>query len=588
MNKKWLKRGMAGAWALLFAVGSMAFLPVPAKQVQAADASTSFSQEVYVVNKTNADDNINIAIPDMVVSYRLEPNIYSGRPDTRYIDSTDIYPSRTTDVDSTNNKYMVYNKVIESEVLTTNVKEDKIEVSTDTFFKDNGAALTFQKQGIYRYTLTMTGIYTGSDALTRTATEADRYKPLNTTDPNLLTNGTSLITAPAVTTLLCDVLVDQDKNISAIGIWKEDGSTKANGFVNTADGGIQYNVYNIEVSSDYVGNTDGGAVASALDYTVSLTNLPDYLLENVGTPQAVNTGSYDMSGRELFTRTGTGPYTYAAATTTENLSTAKFYNYPTKANVSTGDAIDNTYYEKAGDVFTATTQNLAQAGTDYYLISDEEVKVSPVVEGWFEENDGVYSPTEDTELDNNKTYYHSAANSGSNIVIKTDGESKFEVGGAVGQTVVYKGSMAPTGTAIFVGVPVDTAKELTYTTVPSKVASFGAILSYARKGNQYETSVFSAYDKERIQGVTQYSDFKDKGYAGTYTLANNANGISKVAATEMTTGITSSDNNIRYVVMDPEGLVLVGVVMNYIPGIIMVGVAITGALAMIGRRRIER
>lgn len=78
------------------------------------------------------------------------------------------------------------------------------------------------------------------------------------------------------------------------------------------------------------------------------------------------------------------------------------YEYEEVAS-PTGNPKTSGYYEKSGNTYTASNDTSVDNTKTYYTISSPTG--NPKTQGFYEESGGVYSATTDTSVDASKTYY---------------------------------------------------------------------------------------------------------------------------------------------------------------------------------------
>ena len=282
MKRKMLLGVTASACiAMLTAISVLPGGNIPKKVNAAADPV--FNQQVNIKNNSNEDDVDGVAIPQLTISYSLTPNTgLADSSNSMYETDTTKYPILTIDTDSRSNFY--YNHTINAQALTGGTLTDSIHLS-DFFGTDaTGTNVTFDNfkpsAKYYTYDLTMTGIYEGTVG-------AKNDAPTNGTN---LIDGTSLISQveSSQRTIGCVIRTDASGAIAQAIYTFGDG--KVSGFVdNTAEtnreagysainADVEYNVYNVNLSQDYIGGS-----APSYSFSMEFSNLPNYLDNSTST-----------------------------------------------------------------------------------------------------------------------------------------------------------------------------------------------------------------------------------------------------------------------------------------------------------------
>ena len=284
MKRNWLKRMGAAALAATLVLAGSGIMPFGGSTgVKAAD-NICFKQDLVVKNITNAADNTGIGIPDLVVSYKLTPDTTLAGSHSLFIKDNNLYPKTNTGANST----LYYNYQIDAQTLTSDKKSFDVPINGffETDFASADTMSAWTQQGVYAYKLQMVGIYEEKIGAGNTIEHKN--------DPvvgavNLLTNPVDEFSVPTVTEYECGVYVNSDKEIQILilsndlgtAVDSEDETKKYDGFLadNTrngeTNGEIVYNVYNVEVSTNYVSQSSNSA--PSFSYEVLFEDLPTYL-----------------------------------------------------------------------------------------------------------------------------------------------------------------------------------------------------------------------------------------------------------------------------------------------------------------------
>lgn len=460
MKKKvFTKRVLSLTLALALAFGFMMFIPKEAKA-----ATSSFVQDIVVSDETDGAHIAGIRVPEIAVQYRIVPEVTTlPSGDNRYNGERGNYPDGNSPQDT---KVIEYEKVFPAFTSNGDGKDpiaanNKVALQDINELKD-GTANWGANGKVYRYHLNIVGIYRTDDSQT-----IDKGR-------NLLNMG-NLITAPAQTEVLMDVYIGSDGKMGEVIFWDKSGSEKTHGFAApdlrgraaTADNSIKYNVYDVEVSTDYIGNSSN-SVAGKVIYNAVLENLPDYL---------------------------------------------------TNGKADTG-----------------------------FIISAITGK-------------------------NKDSWADDAANSALNA-----GKAAF------------KGALSDNDKIVFGGLPFEGSD------VNRNPIKFSASIDYSKvtdlAGNdvkeKYSDAIYFAANVERIDGSVQsMTDFVATDYGKNYSYDPGTAQVKSTDPTPMVKGDSTSDNNVRFVVFDPEELVIVGVILNTAPGVIaIVAAAFAGVVAFaVARKR---
>lgn len=457
MKKKvFFKRVLSLTLALALAFGFMMFIPKEAKA-----ATSSFVQDIVVSDETDGAHIAGIRVPEIAVQYRIVPEVTTlPAGDNRYNGERGNYPEGNSPQDT---KVIEYEKVFPA--FTSNGDgKDPIAANNIVDLQDinelkDGTANWGANGKVYRYHLNIIGIYRTDD---NQKIEKGR---------NLLNMG-NLITAPAQTEVLMDVYIGSDGKMGQVIFWDKSGSEKTQGFAApdsrgraaTADNSIKYNVYDVEISTDYIGNSSN-SVAGKVIYATVLENLPDYLTNGKADPLFI-----------LSAITGKNKDSWAASSS--------------------------------------------------------------------------------SSLDIGKAVFYGALSDNDKIVF---GGLPFE--GADGN-------------------PIKFSAEIDY----SKITD----LAGADAKDKYTDAIYFAANVERIDGSIQsMTDFVATDYGKNYSYDPGINHIKATVPSPMVKGDSTSDNNVRFVVFDPEELVIVGVILNTAPGVIaIVAAAFAGVVAFaVARKR---
>lgn len=451
MKKKvFFKRVLSLTLALALAFGFMMFIPKEAKA-----ATSSFVQDIVVSDETDGAHIAGIRVPEIAVQYRIVPEVTTlPSGDNRYNGERGNYPDGNSPQDT---KVIEYEKVFPA--FTSNGDgKDPIAANNIVDLQDinelkDGTANWGANGKVYRYHLNIIGIYRTDDNQT-----IDKGR-------NLLNMG-NLIAAPAQTEVLMDVYIGSDGKMGQVIFWDKSGSEKTQGFAApssrgraaTADNSIKYNVYDVEVSTDYIGNSSN-SVAGKVIYNAVLENLPDYL-----------------------------------------------------------------------------TNAQADAGFITSAITGKNK------DSWSWNNDP-------TDIKNGKTVFEGALSDNDKVVF----------GG-----LPYEGAD---------GNPIKFSASIDY----SKITD----LAGQNVKEKYSDAIYFAANVERIDGSVQsMTDFVATDYGKNYSYDPGINEIKSTDPTPMVKGDATSDNNVRFVVFDPEELVIVGVILNTAPGVIaIVAAAFAGVVA---------
>ena len=256
MMKKFGKALLGAAAAVTLVLGLVPVVPVKAAGV------ASFKQQIKVVDKTDDSHSAKVTVPGLKITYKLTPIVGTANlpaNDTRYAQTLDSFPDGTLK-DTT--------KVITADVSIASAQSDKnglIEktvAATDLFATGTTFGATSK---VYRYQLEIAGVF----AQTGTSTWSD----------NLLDSKDVTYLFPESTTKLLDISVGTDfKTIVGMAFWDAAGAEKQDGYLADNSDEIDYNVSDIKVSSDYIGQ-NWNNLEKGFQYTVTLTNLPSYLTQ---------------------------------------------------------------------------------------------------------------------------------------------------------------------------------------------------------------------------------------------------------------------------------------------------------------------
>jgi hypothetical protein len=167
-------------------------------------------------------------------------------------------------------------KVLTADVTIASAKSDKDGLVTttvtaqDLFGVGSGSAInmTFGATSkVYRYKLEIAGIYAQSVDSTGATTFGE----------NLLDAENASYTFPETTEKLLDVSIGTDAStVVGMAFWDSTGANKQDGYMAENGDEIDYNVSDIKVSSDYIGQ-NWKNIEKGLIYSVTLTNLPKYV-----------------------------------------------------------------------------------------------------------------------------------------------------------------------------------------------------------------------------------------------------------------------------------------------------------------------
>ncbi len=282
MKRKWLKRMGAAALAATLVLAGSGIMPLGGSSgVKAADIC--FKQDLVVKNITEAADNTGIGIPDLVVAYKLTPDTTLAGTHNLFITDSTAYPAIGTSTT------LYYNYQIDAQTLTSD--KESFDVPINGFFESDSVSgdtvSTWTQQGVYAYKLQMVGIY--EEKIGTGNTIEHKNDPVPGGAANLLTSPIPEFSVPTVREYECGVYVNADKEIQILilsddlgtAVDSEDETKKYDGFLadNTrngeTNGEIVYNVYNVEVSTDYVSQSSNSA--PSFSYEVLFEDLPTYL-----------------------------------------------------------------------------------------------------------------------------------------------------------------------------------------------------------------------------------------------------------------------------------------------------------------------
>lgn len=280
MTMKLMKKVVAGALALFMVAAGVMIAPEAVK----ADVGPGFELGINVVDQTDGMHVGGILVPQMVVKFRLVPEVTSlPSGDTRYDNNRGNFPDGNNVSDT---------KVIEYDYKTSTYSTSGADGEAGCYLVQlenipelaEGTATWGANSKVYRYHLNMVAIY-------RTDSSGDAI-----TSVNYLNSG-DLITAPKSTEILMDVYIGSTGKIESTVLWDKAGSDKITGFAaptmrgraagpSGASNSISYNVYDLEVSTDYIGLASN-RVDGKVMYNVVLENVPEYLTRNQTTTDMI-------------------------------------------------------------------------------------------------------------------------------------------------------------------------------------------------------------------------------------------------------------------------------------------------------------
>ena len=453
----------------LVAVGFIAIATlaaVPVKELKAAALKkASFKQEIKVEDITDHLHEKGISVPEISFRYVLDPVWNDANlPSARYQTDKAKFPAPTNPPDGSY-KVLTTDLDVTAGVSNENgiVTEDVNLLDTDNANGLFAGKVFGEANKVYRYEMSISKIVIGAASTLATGDD------IRSLDNGLFAGGDAK--------LYVDVDVDQDGNIRAIVLHTDVNSTseddKVEGYVYSSDLALQYNVYDLVVTSNYVGNTSNYD-ASAMKYTVTLGNLPTYL---------------------------------------------------TQANIFSVISAGTETEEFPGE----NRQNWAQAAS---------------------------APADGAEFNGGLSYINGV------------------------QTHVT-----------FPGIPV-VGKDGTPVT-------FNAVANYHGLTNAatFNTSIYAggnatplSADITSLELFTTSAIRSDYGNIDDVTLAKvdvGENTATLVSSAVMQASSSPDANNVRFLIFDPNQLILVGVVVHALPGIILVGAAAVGGVLLLRRRREE-
>ncbi len=263
MKKKLMRRVLSVAASAALVLIAVPIIPMEVK----ADYPTGakFVQEIKINDLSDHLHEKNITAPQLTFTYFFDPVVDDSLlpSNGRYQVRKEHFPAGDTNPDSYKGKkktVTVDSKASDSNgIISADIDLDSV-FSTATWGEANK---------IYRYALSIENVAIG-DA-------ADTEHDVRTADNGLFSDGDA--------TIYCDVDVDQNREVRVFVFHTDPTSTdiddKVDGFVKKADLALSYNVYDVVVSSNTIGT---GSNFDSVLYSLTLTNLPDYLTQDAIAP----------------------------------------------------------------------------------------------------------------------------------------------------------------------------------------------------------------------------------------------------------------------------------------------------------------